>query len=86
MKEVDDLVMSVPGYADYCQLAYDDTSSSNATSSVGKGEGGEESVYAVQITPPHRRNTSTRVVVFFFLGLSHHPRPRKKHPVFLFYR
>ena len=33
MKEIDDIVMSVPGYADYCQLAYDDVSSANATSS-----------------------------------------------------
>lgn len=30
MKEIDDIVMSVPGYADYCQLAYDDTASANA--------------------------------------------------------
>jgi hypothetical protein len=33
MKEVDDIVMSVPGYADYCQLAYDDGTSANPTSS-----------------------------------------------------
>jgi len=32
MKEVDDIVMSVPGYVDFCQLQYSDASSANASS------------------------------------------------------